>query len=86
VICYESKKLKDREKKNGTHDLELAIVVHSLKMWWHYSLGSKYQSRTYHQSLKYLFEKTNMNLRQAQWMELLSEFHFTIKNIKHKEN
>jgi hypothetical protein len=33
VICYESCKLKEHERNYVTHDLELAVVIHALKMW-----------------------------------------------------
>jgi hypothetical protein len=33
VICYESCKLKEHEKNYVTHDLELATIIHVLKMW-----------------------------------------------------
>ena len=33
VVCYEIRKLKDREKNFVPHDLELATIVHALKMW-----------------------------------------------------
>ena len=33
MICYESRKLKEHEKNYATHDLELAAIVHALKMW-----------------------------------------------------
>ena len=33
VVAYESKKLKEHEKKYATHDLELASIIHTLKMW-----------------------------------------------------
>ena len=33
VIAYESRKLKIHEKNYATYDLELAVVIHSLKMW-----------------------------------------------------
>ena len=36
VICYESIILKEHEKNYATHDLELAAIVHSLKMWRHH--------------------------------------------------
>jgi len=39
VICYKSRKLKENEKNYATHDLELATIVHALKMWRHYILG-----------------------------------------------
>lgn len=33
LICYESGKLKEQERNYVTHDLELATVIHALKMW-----------------------------------------------------
>ena len=33
VIAYASRKLKDYEKNYLTHDLELVVVVFTLKMW-----------------------------------------------------
>jgi hypothetical protein len=39
VVCYESRKLKEHERHYATHDLELAAIVHALKMWRHYLMG-----------------------------------------------
>ena len=39
VVCYESRKLKVHEQNYVVHALELAVVVHALKMWRHYMLG-----------------------------------------------
>jgi hypothetical protein len=33
VISYASRQLRKREKNYPTHDLELAVVVHALKIW-----------------------------------------------------
>ena len=33
VIAYESRKLKIHENNYGTYDLELAAIIHALKMW-----------------------------------------------------
>ena len=41
VISYESRNLKEREKNYGTHDLELAPIIHALNMWRHYLMGKK---------------------------------------------
>ena len=65
VIFYESRKLKEHEKKYYTHDLELAATMHVLNMWMHYLMGRKFKVRTYHHGLKYLFEQQNLNARQA---------------------
>jgi hypothetical protein len=32
VVCYESRKLKEHERNYDTHDLELTLIVHELKM------------------------------------------------------
>jgi hypothetical protein len=31
VICYESRKLKEHERNYATHDLELAVIIHTLR-------------------------------------------------------
>ena len=36
VVCYESRKFNEHEKKYATHDLELVGIVHALKMWRNY--------------------------------------------------
>jgi hypothetical protein len=86
VICYESQKLNEHEVNYVTHDLELASIVHALKMWRHYLLGRKFVLMTDHCGLQYLFDQPKLNARQARWMALLSEFDFEIKHIKGKEN
>ena len=57
VIFYESRNIKEHEKNYATHDLELVAIVHALKMWRHYLMGKKFELRTDHHRLKYLFEQ-----------------------------
>jgi hypothetical protein len=40
VIAYASRALRPHEQKYPTHDLELAAVVHALKIWRHYLMGA----------------------------------------------
>ena len=42
VIAYESRKLKVHEKNYVTYELELAVVIHALKMWRHHLIGRKF--------------------------------------------
>jgi hypothetical protein len=86
VVCYESQKLNEHEVNYVTHDLELAAIVHTLKMWRCYLLGRKFVLMTDHCGLQHLFDQPKLNARQARWMALLSEFDFEIKHIKGKEN
>jgi hypothetical protein len=57
VIFYESRKLNEHEINYVTHDLELASIVHALKMWRHYLLGRRFVLMTDHSGLKYLFDQ-----------------------------
>jgi hypothetical protein len=86
VICYESRKLKEHERHYATHDLELAAIMHALRKWRHYLMGKRFELRTYHNGMKYLFDQPTLNARQSIWLEFLSEYDFDIKNIKGKEN
>jgi hypothetical protein len=86
VICYESRKLKEHERHYATHDLELVAIVHSLRKWRHYLMGKRFELRTNHNGLKYLFDQPTLNSIQRRWLEFLSEYDFDIKHIKGKEN
>jgi hypothetical protein len=80
VIAYTSRQLRKHELNYPTHDLELAAVVHALKIWRHYIKGTKCQVYTDHKSLKYIFTQKDLNLRQRRWLELIKdydlEFHY----------
>jgi hypothetical protein len=67
MVCYESRKLKEHERNYATHDLELATIVHALKMWRHYLMGRKFEPRTYHYGLKHLIGQPTLNARQTRW-------------------
>ena len=64
VVCYESRKLKEHEKNYPTHDLELAAIVHALRKWRHYLMGKRFELRTDHNGLKYLFDQSTLNARK----------------------
>lgn len=55
VVAYASRQLKDYERNDPTHDLELAAVVYALKIWMHFFYGEKCQIFIDHKSLKYFF-------------------------------
>ncbi|KAJ9544953.1 hypothetical protein OSB04_024660 [Centaurea solstitialis] len=74
VIAYASRQLKDYEKIYPTHDLELAAVVFALKLWRHYLYGTKCQLFTDHKSLKYIFSRQTLNMRQQRAMELIKDY------------
>jgi hypothetical protein len=86
VECYQPRKLKEHEKLYATHDLEFAAIVHALKMWRHYLMSKRFELRTDHCGLKYLFGQPSLNSKQSMWLEFLNEYDFDIKHIRGKEN
>ena len=86
VIAYASRQLRKHEQNYPTHDLELAAVVHALKIWRHYILGTKCQIYTDHKSLKYIFTQKDLNLRQRRWLELIKDYDLEIHYHPGKAN
>jgi hypothetical protein len=62
VIAYASRALRPHEQNYPTHDLELAAVVHALKIWRHYLMGA-------HCNIY-----TDFNMRQRRWLELIKDY------------
>ncbi|GJY37225.1 reverse transcriptase domain-containing protein [Tanacetum coccineum] len=86
VIAYASRQLKKHENNYTTHDLELGAVVFALKIWRHYLYGTKSVIYTDHQSLQYIFDQKDLNMRQRRWIELLSDYECEIKYHPGKAN
>lgn len=74
VIAYASRQLKTHEENYPTHDLELAAVVFTLKLWRHYLYGVSCEIWTDHQSLKYIFTQKELNMRQRRWLKLIKDY------------
>ena len=74
VVTYASRQLKPHEQNYPTHDLELAAVVFTLKIWRHYLYGEKCRIFTDHKSLKYLLTQKDLNLRQRRGLELFKDY------------
>jgi hypothetical protein len=55
VVAYASRQLRKHEAHYPTHDLELDVVVHALKIWRHYLMGKSCELYMDHKTLKYIF-------------------------------
>ena len=86
VVAYASRQLRPHEGNYPTHDLELAAVVHALKIWRHYLIGKRSQIFTDHKSLKYIFTQPDLNLRQRRWLELVKDYDLGINYHLGKAN
>jgi hypothetical protein len=81
VVVYASRQLRKHEEKYPTHDLELVVVVHALKIWRHHIIGKMCEVYSDHKSLKYI-----LNLRQQRWLELIKDYDLDINYHPGKAN
>jgi hypothetical protein len=68
------------------YDLDLAAVVHALKIRRHYLIGHRCEIYSDHKSLKYIFTQDELNLRQRQWLELIKDYDLGINYHPRKAN
>jgi hypothetical protein len=86
VIVYASRALRPHEINYPTHDLELAAVVHALKIWRYYLMGNRCDYFTDHKSLKYIFTQSELNMRQRRWLELIKDYDLEVHYHPRKAN
>jgi hypothetical protein len=86
VIAYASRALRTHEQNYPTHDLELAAVIHALKLWRHHLMGTKCNIYTDHKSLKYIFTQADLNMRQRRWLELIKDYDLEVHYHPGKAN
>ena len=86
TATYASRQLKQHELNYPTHDLELAVVVFSLKIWRHYLYGARFEVFSDHKSLKYFFYQKEINMRQHRWMGFLKDYDFELQYHPGKAN
>jgi hypothetical protein len=86
VLAYASRQLRKHETPYPTHDLELAVVVHALKIWRHYLMRKRCELYTDHKSLKYIITQSNLNHRQRRWLELIKDYDLGINYHHGKAN
>jgi hypothetical protein len=86
VIAYASRALRPHEINYPTHDLELAAIVHALKIWRHYLMGNRCNIFTDHKSLKYIFTQSELNMRQKRCLELIKDYDLEVHYPPGKAN
>jgi hypothetical protein len=86
VVCYASRQLRKHQENYPTHDLELATVVHALKIWRHNLIGHRCEIYSDHKSLKYIFTQNDLNSWQCRWLELIKDYDLGINYHPEKAN
>ncbi|KAL0451722.1 UNVERIFIED_CONTAM: hypothetical protein Slati_1150300 [Sesamum latifolium] len=85
-VAFESRKLKDVERRYSVHEKELLAVVHYLRLWHHYLLGSPFVVKTDNTAVSHFMTQLKFTSRQARWQELLAEFYFVLEYLAGSSN
>jgi hypothetical protein len=86
VIAYASRQLRKHEVNYPTHDLELAVIVHALKIWRHYLLGNVCNIFIDLKSTKYIFMQSELKMQQRRWLELIKDYNLNVHYHPGKAN
>ena len=95
-VAYESRKLTTAEQSYPAHVLELLAVVHALRVFRHYLLGSgaprppgtlsDFTLRTDNQAVSWLRTKRDINRFLARWLDEIEEFRFDVEHVPGRLN
>jgi reverse transcriptase-like protein len=71
------------EQNYNIHDKEMAAIIYGFKCSCPYFLGTNHPIvvRTDHKNLQYFCQPQKITSHQAQWMEFLQDFDFTLTHI-----
>ncbi|XP_039056283.1 uncharacterized protein LOC120199174 [Hibiscus syriacus] len=85
-VAYESRKLNETERRYTVHEKEMTSVVHYLRTWRHYLLGSKFVVFTDNVANSYFLNQKKLSPKQARWQEFLAEFDLSLEHKPGKVN
>ena len=95
-VVFESRSLTVVEQAYPAHNLELLAVVHALRVWRHYLLGSGALLRrgdltdftvcTDNQAVTWLLSKKDLSSLHARWLDYLAEFIFKVVHVPGQHN
>ncbi|KAJ4970329.1 hypothetical protein NE237_003428 [Protea cynaroides] len=78
-IAYESRKLNETERRYTVQEKEMTTVVHCLRTWRHYLLGSKFVVKTDNVATSYFQSQKKLSPKQARWQYFLAEFNMVLE-------
>jgi hypothetical protein len=85
-IAYESRKLNDTERRYTVQEKEMTAIIHCLRTWRHYLLGSKFEIKTDNVATSYFQTQKKLSPKQARWQDFLAEFDYVLEYKPGKVN
>ena len=71
-IAFESKMLNETEQRYTVQEKEMTAVVHCLRTWRHYLLGSKFIVKTDNMATSYFLKQKKLTPKQIRWQDFLA--------------
>ena len=66
-VAYESCKLTEAERRYTAQEKELLALIHRLRVWRHYLLGSKFVVKTDNVAVSHFLTQPKITPKQARW-------------------
>lgn len=87
-MVFFSKKIILVKTQYKTHDERFLAIVEVFKTWRHYLEGYKHKVLIFtdHNNLQRFIYTKNLNFRQVQWAQKLSQYYFWINYWQNKAN
>ncbi|KAF2322153.1 hypothetical protein GH714_007925 [Hevea brasiliensis] len=78
-IAYESRKLNETKRRYTMQGKEMTAIIHCLKTWRHYLLGSRFMVKMDNVATSYFLTQKKLSPKQARWQAFLREFDFVME-------
>ena len=78
-IAYESRKLNETERRYTVQEKEMTAIIHCLRVWRHYLLGTKFIIMTDNVATSYFQTQKKLSSKQARWQDFLAEFDYVME-------
>ena len=85
-IVFESRKLNDTERCYTVQENEMTAIIHCLRVWRHYFLGSHFTIMTDNVVTSYFQTQKKLSSKQARWQDFLAEFDYRLEYKPGKAN
>ncbi|KAH9752509.1 Endonuclease [Citrus sinensis] len=85
-IAFESRKLNDTERRYTVQEKEMTAIIHCLRVWRHYLLGSHFTIMTDNVVTSYFQTQKKLSPKQVRWQDFLAEFDYQLEYKPGKAN
>ena len=85
-IAYESRKLNNTEWRYTVQEKEMTAIIHCLRTWRHYLLGSRFVVQTDNVATSYFQSQKRLSPKKVRWQDFLAEFDYKLEYKLGKAN